>query len=58
MHSEIRLKKHLLDEESMTVSNILANSQDLVEMPHTAAFQQGLQCLLRYKKIFRDRNSS
>ena len=26
----------------------LANSVDLVEMPHLVAFQQGLHCLLRY----------
>ena len=28
----------------------LANSEDLDEMPHNAAFHHGLYCLLRFKK--------
>ena len=33
-----------------------ANSEDPDEMPHNAAFHQGLHCLLR-QTIFRERNS-
>ena len=33
----------------------LANTEDPDEMPHNAAFHQGLHCLLA-KSIFRERN--
>ena len=32
------------------LTSSLANSADPVEMPHCAAFHQGLQCLLELKK--------
>ena len=35
----------------------LGNSEDPDEMPHNAAFHQGLQCLLKIKSIFRERNT-
>ena len=36
----------------------LANSEDPDEMPHNAAFCQGLHCLLlKTKSIFRERNT-
>ena len=34
----------------------LVNSEDSDEMPHNAAFHQGLNCLLKIKIILRDRN--
>ena len=35
----------------------MANSEDPDEMPHNAAFHQGLHCLLKTKTIFRERNT-
>ena len=35
----------------------LANSEDLDEMPHNAAFHQGQHCLLRQKRILRESNT-
>ena len=35
----------------------LANSEDPDEMPHNAAFHQGLHCLPRPKPIFRKENT-
>ena len=35
----------------------LANSEDPDEMPHDAAFHQGLHCLLRKILIFREKNT-
>ena len=40
------------------VYRTLANSEDQDEMPHSAAFHQGLHCLLKIKTIFRGRNIS
>ena len=35
----------------------LTNSEDPDEMPHDAAFQQGLHCCSRTKKSFKERNT-
>ena len=35
----------------------IASSEDHDEMPHDAAFHQGLRCLLRRKRFIRERNT-
>ena len=35
----------------------LTNIEDLDEMPHNAAFHQGLHCFAKTKSIYRERNA-
>ena len=39
------------------LNGYFTNSEDPDEVPHDAAFHQGLHCLLRLKKIFRPKNT-
>ena len=41
----------------LCIPGTLANSKDPDEMQQNAAFHQGLDCLLRFKTTFRDKNT-